>query len=47
QGRNIEYVPTIIFLKDGKEAGRIVELPMNSLEQDMEAIILPQSKGVE
>ncbi|MBT8209669.1 MAG: thioredoxin family protein, partial [Eudoraea sp.] len=25
QGRNIEYVPTIIFLKDGKEAGRIVE----------------------
>ncbi|NNJ39042.1 MAG: thioredoxin family protein [Flavobacteriaceae bacterium] len=47
QGLNIEYVPTIIFLKDGKEAGRIVELPMNSLEQDMEAIILPQPKGVE
>ena len=47
KGLNIEYVPTFIFLKKGKEAGRIIELPMNSLEQDMEAIILQQPKTIE
>ena len=42
-GENIKYgikfVPTIILLKDGKEAGRITESPQNGLEADMEAII--------
>ena len=40
KGLNIEFVPTFIFQKDGKEVNRIVELPMATLEQDMEAIIL-------
>ena len=40
KGLNIEYVPTFIFLKEGKEVDRIVEMPINSLEQDMEAIML-------
>lgn len=39
-GLGINLVPTIIFLKEGKEAGRIVEIPINSLEKDMEAIVL-------
>ena len=47
KGWNIEFVPTLIFLKAGKEVGRIVEMPMNSLEQDMEAIILQQPKITE
>ncbi len=38
KGWNIEFVPTFIFLKDGREVNRIVELPVNSLEADMEAI---------
>ena len=32
---NIEYVPTFIFFKNGKEIGRIVENPEDSLEEDM------------
>ena len=40
KGWNIEYVPTFIFLKEGQEVNRIVELPENSLEADMEAILL-------
>ncbi|MCB0572728.1 MAG: thioredoxin family protein [Phaeodactylibacter sp.] len=39
QGWNIEYVPTIIFLKEGKELGRIVEAPVESLEKDMVDIL--------
>jgi thiol-disulfide isomerase/thioredoxin len=35
QGWNIDYVPTFIFLKNGKELGRIVETPLASLERDM------------
>ncbi|MBK8565258.1 MAG: thioredoxin family protein [Saprospiraceae bacterium] len=31
KGWNIEYVPTFIFLKNGKELGRIVETPAVSL----------------
>jgi hypothetical protein len=35
---NIESVPTFIFLKDGKEIGRIVEYPQTTLEEDMKAL---------
>lgn len=35
----IEYVPTFIFMRDGKELGRIVEYPKKSLEADMRAIL--------
>ncbi|MBL6646593.1 MAG: thioredoxin family protein [Flavobacteriaceae bacterium] len=31
----IEYVPTFIFSKNGKEINRIVEFPIFSLEKDM------------
>lgn len=34
-GLNIRRVPTFIFLKGGKEIGRIVEQPVLSLEQDI------------
>ena len=36
---NIEYVPTIIFLFEGKEIGRIIESPEESLEKDILKII--------
>lgn len=35
----IELVPTFIFLKNGKEIGRIVETPRTSLEEDVLAIL--------
>ena len=38
-GLNITRVPTFIFYKDGKEVNRIVESPIESLEQDMVKII--------
>lgn len=37
---NIEYVPTIIILKEGVEIGRIVESPVVSLEKDLLEILL-------
>ena len=39
KGLNIIKVPTIIFLKDGKEVNRIVESPLETLEQDMAQIL--------
>jgi thiol-disulfide isomerase/thioredoxin len=39
QGWDIESVPTFIFLKDGKELGRIVEFPEETLEKDMAKIL--------
>jgi len=39
KGMNITNVPTFIFYKDGKEINRIVESPVESLEQDMIAIL--------
>lgn len=39
EGKNITNVPTIIFLKNDKELGRIVEYPIESLEKDMFAIL--------
>ncbi len=35
----VEYVPTIILLKDGTEVGRIVEAPAETLEADMKNIL--------
>lgn len=42
EGKNIEYVPTIIVYKDGKEINRIVESPINSVEEDLLSIISGQ-----
>jgi len=39
KGLNIIKVPTIIFLKDGKEVNRIVESPLETLEQDIAQIV--------
>lgn len=38
-GMNINYVPSIIFFKNEKEIGRIVESPVESLEKDMLSIL--------
>lgn len=39
KGLKIVRVPTIIFYKDKKELGRIIEFPVHSLEKDMNLII--------
>jgi hypothetical protein len=39
EGMNIEKVPTIIFYRDNKELGRIIESPAGTLEKDMLAIL--------
>ena len=39
KGLNIHRVPTFIFYKNGKEVNRIVEHPVNSLEEDIFTII--------
>ncbi len=36
---HIEFVPTFILFKNGKEIGRIVEAPRTSLEDDLLAIL--------
>ncbi|TDN81826.1 thiol-disulfide isomerase/thioredoxin [Salegentibacter sp. 24] len=36
---NIKRVPTIIFLKDGKEVNRFVEYSLESLEEDIAKIV--------
>ena len=43
----IEKVPTFIFLRGGTEVGRIVESPTHTLEQDMLAIVNPQSPALQ
>ncbi len=35
KGMDIQYVPTIILFKNGKEIGRIVEAPVETLEADL------------
>lgn len=42
EGFNIIRVPTFIFFKDGKEVGRFVEYPRETLEKDMLKIITEQ-----
>ncbi len=39
KGFDIQYVPTIIFYKNGTEIGRYVELAQETLEKDMLAIL--------
>ncbi len=36
---DVTYVPTIIFYKDGKEAGRFVEYPQEDFEEDIAKIV--------
>lgn len=38
-GKDIKRVPTLIFSKNGEELGRIVEYPIESLEEDMLKIL--------
>lgn len=42
---NVHYVPTFIFYKNGTEVGRIVESPINTLEEDIRDIVngMPQT----
>jgi hypothetical protein len=37
---DIERVPTFIIYKEGKEIGRIIETPVQSLEADLQKILL-------
>lgn len=39
KGYNIHYVPTFIFYKKGKELGRFVEYPQETIEKDMLKIL--------
>lgn len=39
EGLDVTNVPTIIFMKEGKELNRIVEYPIESLEEDMLSIL--------
>jgi len=39
EGLDIGFVPTMIFYRDGKELGRIIEFPKESLEADMARIV--------
>ena len=39
KGLNIEYVPTLIFYRDGEELGRFVEYAQDTLENDILAIV--------
>jgi len=42
-GLNIHYVPTLILYKNSSEIGRVIESPIQSLEEDMAAIINGES----
>jgi hypothetical protein len=42
QGKNIERIPTFIVTLRGQEAGRIVETPRISVEEDIWKIIQPR-----
>ncbi|TVZ56040.1 thioredoxin-like protein [Lutibacter sp. Hel_I_33_5] len=42
QGHNVIRVPTFIFYKDGKEIGRYVEYPRETLEKDILKIVTQQ-----
>jgi hypothetical protein len=38
----VDTLPTMIFLKDGKELGRIVQEPKTTMEGEMLAIMKPK-----
>lgn len=39
---DIQFVPTIVVFRNGKEIGRIIEHPVQSLEEDLTAILLKE-----
>lgn len=39
---DVQYVPTIIFFKDGEEVGRFVEYAQDELEEDIAKIVSGQ-----
>ncbi|MFC1481570.1 thioredoxin family protein [Candidatus Neomarinimicrobiota bacterium] len=41
-GLEIRRVPTILFYESGIELGRIIERPVKTLMEDMQAILLPE-----
>lgn len=41
-GKQIKRVPTLIIYEDGKEIGRIVEYPVQSLEKDLLTVLRKQ-----
>jgi hypothetical protein len=43
EGLNIEFVPTMIFYRDGMEIGRIIEYPVRTLERDIASIVKPEN----
>lgn len=43
KGWNIIKIPTVIFIKNGEEVNRITESPIESLEEDMLAILSGQT----
>jgi hypothetical protein len=45
KGKDINYVPTFIFSKDGHELGRIIETPNETLEIDLLRILATQKTG--
>lgn len=52
QGKNIVRVPTLIVYRSGREIGRIIESPVETIERDLLAILLglpykPNYHGVE
>ncbi len=44
-GLDINFVPTFIFYKAGKEIGRIIEMPYNTLEKDMLELVSANVSG--
>ena len=40
---DVKYVPTFIFLKDGKELGRVIEKPQATLDGDVSRILTGQT----
>ena len=45
RGNSIEELPTFIVSIDGREAGRIIETPKRSIEEDLLEIIEKQDFG--
>ncbi len=43
QSYNIKRVPTIIVYQNGKEIGRMIEYPMESIEKDLKKIIIDKT----
>jgi thiol-disulfide isomerase/thioredoxin len=39
KGKNIHHVPTIILKKDGEELNRIIEYPVQTIEEDLQLIM--------